>query len=90
MTLQQLNQFKHWHVCHRQGRELEFAVCDLVLGGWVCGWTLLPTLVALDAELELPASLALVLLPDIYCGLRKWLHQAGWLRCDWLDAVRRH
>ncbi|MFM2066867.1 MAG: hypothetical protein RLZZ584_1776 [Pseudomonadota bacterium] len=88
MTLQQLNHFKHWHVCHRQRHELEFALCDLVLGAWLFGWMLLPTLVVLDAELVMPVSLALVLLPDIYCGLRKHLHHAGLLRCDWLDAVR--
>jgi hypothetical protein len=89
MTLAQLNHFKHWHVCHRTDHEIEFALCDLVLGAWLCGWMLLPTLVVLDAEAVMPGSLALILMPEIYCALRRHMHLSGRLRCDWLDAIRR-
>ncbi|MEY4750811.1 MAG: hypothetical protein RIQ60_3025 [Pseudomonadota bacterium] len=88
MTLDQLKHFKRWHVCHRDGHELEFALCDMVLEAWVLGWMLLPTLAILDAEALLPASLALILMPELYCGLRRQLHLSGRLRCDWLDAIR--
>jgi hypothetical protein len=89
MTLQQLNHFKRWHICHREGRAVEFTLCDLVLGAWVFGWMLLLPLLALDQEVLLPASLLLILMPEIYCGLRRLMHQRGLLRCDWLDAIRR-
>ncbi|MFM2053384.1 MAG: hypothetical protein RL456_1421 [Pseudomonadota bacterium] len=88
MTLQQLQHFKRWHVCHHHGHTVELAVCDLVLGAWVAGWALLLTLLALDALWLMPLSLGLTLAPSIYVRARRSLHRRGRLRCDWLEAVR--
>jgi hypothetical protein len=88
MTLRQLNRFKRWHLAHSEAHPVEFQLCDLVLGAWVSGWMLLPTLVLLDAETVMPASLLLILTPELYVGLRRTLHQRGLLRCDWAEAQR--
>ncbi|MFM2121414.1 MAG: hypothetical protein RL722_2882 [Pseudomonadota bacterium] len=88
MTLSQLSDFKRWHVGHRQDHAIEFALCDLVLGAWVAGWTSLPAFIVIDHAGWLPASMAMVLTPEFYIGLRRRLHLRQVLRCDWLEAVR--
>ena len=50
---------------------------------------LLLPLFVLHQEPLLPASLLLILAPEVYCGLRRVMHRRGMLRCDWLDAIRR-
>jgi hypothetical protein len=89
MTIKQLNQFKRWHISHQEGHAVEFTLCDLVLGAWIFGWILLLPLFVLHQEPLLPASLLLILAPEVYCGLRRVMHRRGMLRCDWLDAIRR-
>ncbi len=88
MTLQQIYQFKQWHVHHVRGYGLELALCDAVLGAWVMGWMLLPTLIVLNEWPWLPLSLLLTCMPASYCALRRHLHQRGLLRCDWLQSLK--
>ena len=88
MTLHQLRDFKHWHLVHGRIRPVELTLCDAVLAAWVAGWMLLPALLALNAWPWLPLSLLLVLMPELYHGLRRQLHRRSLLRCDWLDVVR--
>jgi hypothetical protein len=87
MTLQQLQQFKQWHLNHH-GRSVELAVCDLVLGAWIGGWALLAELIVIGELWLLPISLGLTLAPMLYVALRRRLHRQGRLRCDWLAAVQ--
>ena len=88
MTLSQINTFKRWHLQHG-GKPVELTLCDLVIGAWLGGWMLMPSaFLAHDWQL-LPASLAMVLLPEAYHGLRAHLHARGIVRCDWLSAVQR-
>jgi hypothetical protein len=89
MTLSQLHLLKRWHL-HHGARPVELTVCDLVIGAWLCGWMLMPSLLLLGAWAWLPASLGMVFLPDSYHALRARLHRRGVLRCDWLPAVQRH
>lgn len=88
MSLDQMHSFKRWHMAHHHGHSVEFAICDTVLGAWVGGWILLLPLFLLQKFEYLPASLLLVMLPDLYFQLRRWLHVRQVLRCDWLDALR--
>lgn len=88
MTLSQLNTLKRWHLQHG-AKPVELTLCDLVIGAWLGGWMLMPSVFLLHAWQLLPASLAMVLLPEAYHGLRARLHARGVLRCDWLNAVQR-
>lgn len=88
MNLQQLHDLKLWHDAHGNDRPVEHALYNGVLGAWVCGWVMLPLLMAFDTWLLTPASLVLTLLPESYHHLRTLLHRRGLLRCDWLVAVR--
>lgn len=87
MTLQQLHQFKHWHVHHAYRHGLELLLCDAVLGAWLMGWILLPALIVLGEWLWLPLSPLLIHVPNGYFSLRRRLHQRGVLRCDWLKSL---
>ena len=89
MSLQQLEDFKHWHLGHSHGHTVETAVCDAVLAAWVMGWMALPVMLLLQQWAWLPLSLAAQLLPPGYWSLRHRLHRRGWLRCDWLHTVKR-
>lgn len=88
MSLQQLQNFKRWHIGHFHGHSVEMAVCDAVLSGWLMGWMSLPVLVLLDEWAWLPLSLLLSVLPATYWSLRARLHRRGILRCDWLSSVQ--
>jgi hypothetical protein len=87
MKLQQLHDFKHWHMGHPHGHSVELGLCDMVLAAWVLGWMLLPVMFVLEALPMLPTSLLLTLAPSAYWALRRKLHQRGLLRCDWLHVV---
>lgn len=87
MTLTQLNTLKRWHLQHG-ARPVELTVCDLVIGAWLCGWMLMPSLLLVHAWQLLPLSLCMVLTPDSYHAVRARLHRRGILRCDWLPAVQ--
>ena len=66
MTLQQLESLKHWHLTHAEGRRVELALCNLMLGAWLVGWVLMLPLAAVGAWALLPLSLALTQLPASY------------------------
>lgn len=89
MSLQQLQDFKHWHLGHPRGHTVETAVADGVLCAWVMGWMALPVMVVLQEWAWLPLSLLSHLLPMCYWSLRRHLHRSGRLRCDWLHTVQR-
>jgi len=88
MTLSQLHSLKRWHLQNTE-RPVELTLCDLVIGAWLGGWILMPGVLLLSQWQLLPASLAMVLLPEAYCGLRARLHARGILRCDWLAVLSR-
>jgi len=89
MNLQQLSMVRRWHVQHRHHHPVEFQIWDLVLMLWVMGAVGLPVSVLLQLELAVAACLAGFAAPSLYVALRKGLHRAQRLRCDWLPAVAR-
>ncbi len=93
MTLQQLTVLKRWHVLHRHERPMEYHTWDAVLTLWLMGWLGIPAQLILWQLYGVIAFAALLLAPGAYVALRRRLHAAGRLRCDWLpvltDATRR-
>ena len=87
MTLQQLQALKRWHVAHRRDHPMEYHVFDAVLTVWMLGWVGLPPALLLKGPALLPLCLAAFLAPELYRGLRLWLHRSHRLRCDWLVAL---
>lgn len=88
MTLQQIHDFKQWHMGHPHHHGMELGFCDLVLAAWVSGWMMLPAVALLHEWAWLPVSLLLTLMPPAYWAVRQALHRRGLLRCDWLHTVR--
>lgn len=87
MTLGQLAQVKRWMRLHGQQHVLELQAWDLVLCGWVLGWSALPGMMVLQLWEALPLLLLGVLAPSLYVRWRIRLHRHGRLRCDWLCAL---
>lgn len=87
MSLQQLHDFKQWHLGHPRDHPVELWACDTVLACWVAGWGMLPAIAILDTWDLLPLSLVLTLVPTAYWALRRELHRRKLLRCDWLHTL---
>ena len=86
MTLQQFHSLKDWH--HGHGRHpVEKNIWDTVLTVWLMGWVGAPTAFLLHAGWAEAACLSVMFLPGLYVALRRRLHRAGWLRCDWISAL---
>ena len=86
MTLQQFHSLKDWH--HGHGRHpVEKNIWDTVLTLWLMGWVGAPTAFLLHAGWAEAACLSVMFLPGLYVTLRRRLHRAGWLRCDWISAL---
>ena len=88
MTLDQLHDLKIWYGRHGRRRPIEKNVWDAVLTLWLMGWMGLPIAWVLHRPFTAASSVALTFLPNAYVALRKWLHRAHRLRCDWLTALR--
>jgi len=88
MTLDQLHAVKQWHVSHRPLQPVEYHAWDAVLTLWVAGWIGLPAALILHLPLAIGTCVGLVLAPGSYVTLRRRLHRANRLRCDWLSSLR--
>ena len=87
MTLQQLSDLKRWHVAHRRDHPVEFQVWDAMLTCWVIGCVGAPAALVIAQPLALAGCAVLFFAPSIYVAMRRQLHRAHRLRCDWLSAV---
>ena len=89
MTLQQLSAVRRWHITHHRQGSLEDQAWDAVLTCWVLGWIGVPPALVLAPAAGGLLCVVLFFAPSAYVALRRWLHQRGRLRCDWLDSARR-
>lgn len=87
MTLHQLQALKRWHVAHRADHPLEYHVFDAVLTAWLLGWIGVPPAMLLGDTNLLPLCFVAFMAPELYRGLRSWLHRSARLRCDWLGVL---
>jgi hypothetical protein len=67
---------------------MERRAWDLVLVVWLAGWAGLPAALLLGIAWAQAAAAGALFVPRAYVAWRARLHRAGWLRCDWLGAVR--
>ena len=87
MTLAQLAAMKAWHVAHKATQPLEFHTWDGVLTIWLMGWTGAPATALLNEPWAVLLCVLLLFVPQAYLALRRRLHLAGRLRCDWLTVA---
>jgi hypothetical protein len=88
MTLQQFSNLRRWHLRHMREQPLEKHIWDMVLTFWLAGWVGAPTALLIHSAWAIAACVALLFLPGAYVALRRRLHLAALLRCDWIDALR--
>ena len=89
MTLDQFQDLKRWHQRHAHEQPLEKHVWDIVLTFWLSGWVGAPVTLLVHAGWALVVCGALLFLPTSYVMLRRRLHAAGLLRCDWIVTLQR-
>jgi hypothetical protein len=89
MTLDQLHSLKVWHQLHVSRHPVEKHVWDTVLMLWMMGWVGGPAAFLIHRGWAIAVCFALLFLPGAYVTLRKRLHRAQRLRCDWIGAVDR-
>ena len=89
MTLSQFERLKVWHEGHRRRQPVEKHAWDMVLTFWLAGLVGLPSAYLIHARWAEAACLGLFFLPGAYVALRRRLHRAGVLRCDWTVALDR-
>jgi hypothetical protein len=87
VTLAQLQRIKQWQVAHKAAQPLEYQAWDAILTLWVMGWVAWVPALVLGVPWALPLCLMGVAAPRLYLGWRRRAHEAGRLRCDWLDAA---
>ncbi len=87
MTLDQIHALKRWHCRHAGDRPLEGHAWNGVLTLWMMGWTGAPVAWLVGQDGLAIAGLALLALPGLYVGARRWLHRRRLLRCDWIAAL---
>ena len=89
MTLVQFEKLKAWHLRHRREQPMEKHAWDMVLTFWLSGCVGFPSAIVIHAGWAEATCFALLFLPGAYVALRKRLHRAGILRCDWKAALER-
>jgi hypothetical protein len=89
MTLVQFEKLKAWHQRHRRDQPVEKHAWDMVLTFWLAGLVGFPSAVLIHAGWAEAVCVALFFLPGAYVALRRRLHRAGILRCDWTAALDR-
>jgi hypothetical protein len=87
MKLAQLENLKAWHQRHWRERPVEKHVWDIVLTFWLAACGGLPSAFLLHARWGAAACFALFFLPNGYVALRRRLHRAGLIRCDWVVVL---
>ena len=88
MKLAQFESLRAWHLRHCRDRPLEKHAWDMVLTLWLAGCVGIPSAFLLHARWAEAACFLLVFLPGAYVRLRRHLHRAGIVRCDWTVALR--
>ncbi len=88
MTLEQFHDLKLWHQRHVREQPFEKHVWDMVLTFWLTGWVGGPAAFLIHAQWALLVCGALLFLPGCYVAVRRWLHLARIVRCDWIRALR--
>jgi hypothetical protein len=86
VTLEQFHAIRHWHQGHFC--PIEKQVWDAVVTLWVSGWMAIPVVFLIGRPLLAGAGIVAWFLPGAYVVVRRRLHRAAWLRCDWITAVR--
>ena len=88
MTLAQFHRLKLWHERHRREHPLEKNLWEAVVTLWLMGWVGAPTAFLVHAAWALVVCAAFFFLPGAYVAIRRRLHYARILRCDWISALR--
>lgn len=88
MKLQQFHNLRLWHLRHMREQPLEKHIWDMVLTFWLSGWVGAPTALLVHSRWAIVTCGALLFLPGGYVALRRRLHLAEILRCDWIGALR--
>ncbi len=87
MRLREFHALKVWYGQH--GRHpVERNVWDVVLTIWMLGWIGAPIAFIVHTGWGEGACLVVLFLPETYVALRRRLHRAQRLRCDWINALR--
>jgi hypothetical protein len=89
MTLDEFHCLKVWHQLHVQRHPVEKLVWDTVLTFWLMGCVGGPAAFLIHRGWAIGLCFALLFLPGAYVALRRRLHRAGMLRCDWIGAIER-
>ena len=89
MTLLQLENLKAWHQRHWREQPVEKHAWDMVLTFWLAGCFGFPSAFLIHAGWAEAACFLLFFLPGTYVALRRRLHRARILRCDWTVALDR-
>ncbi|HEX4234505.1 MAG TPA: hypothetical protein VH041_09360 [Caldimonas sp.] len=89
MNLGQFESLKTWHQRHWREQPIEKHAWDLVLTFWLSGLVGLPSAVLVQAGWAEATCVLLLFLPGSYVALRRGLHRAGIVRCDWRVALDR-
>ena len=88
MTLDQFQALKLWHQQHAHFAPLEKEAWEAVVTLWLIGCVGGPVALLIGRGFLAILTFALLFLPRIYVWLRRRLHRAGVLRCDWMAALR--
>jgi len=86
MRLQEFRALKEWH-CQHGRHPVEKNVWDAVLTIWLLGWVGAPTAFLIHSGVAEAMCLSVLFLPGAYVGLRRRLHRARILRCEWISAI---
>ena len=89
MTLVQFERLKAWHQRHLREQPVEKHAWDMVLTFWLAGCVGFPSAIVIHAGWAEVTCFALLFLPRAYVALRRRLHHAGILRCDWNAVLDR-
>ena len=87
MTLQQFQDLRLWHLRQGQRHPVERSLWDAVLTAWLLGCVGAPTALLLHLGWAEAACACALVLPGRYVALRRRLHRAKRLRCDWIVAL---
>jgi hypothetical protein len=88
VNLAQFQDLRTWHLRHWREQPVEKHLWDGVVMLWLMGWVGGPVALVLQHPEALPASFALLCLPNGYVALRRRLHRRRRVRCDWLTMLR--
>ncbi|MFT3666490.1 hypothetical protein [Piscinibacter sp.] len=88
MSLDQFQQLRHWHLCHRRDHPMEGHIWTAVVTLWMVGWVGAPAAWLVHEDGAAAAVALFVFVPGLYVACRIRLHRRGRLRCDWINALK--